>query len=155
MRGEYKLVAAIGEAAREHAGNGAATIHALWKTGGPNTTVCGQVEALNLATMSKGRTVTCSACLAALEIERQRRGRAGRATMQAKHDDTKKLAAEYKKQRDELLEFMQRAPVSSGVCCCGSDMDKHGMYDGHTAVDTWDYAVQQFADKIEKFDKGN
>lgn len=159
MRGEYKLVATIAEAAHENSSQAAqqATIHALWKTGGPNTTVCGQVEALNIATMSKNRIVTCAACLAALEIERQRRGRAGRAAMQEKHNDTKNLAAEYKKQRDDLLEFMKGAQVSSGVCCCGDMMDKHAhpMTSGHNPVDMWDHAVMSWTEQIEKFDKEN
>jgi len=65
------------------------------------------------------------------------------------------LAENYKKQRDELLAFMQGAPVSSGVCCCGDDMNKHAhpMSSGHNPVDMWDHAVMCHAEEIAKFDE--
>jgi hypothetical protein len=63
-------------------------------------------------------------------------------------------AAAYKRQRDNLLAFMQSAPVSSGVCCCGDDMNKHGnpMDCGHNPVDMWDNSVASFVTEFEKFD---
>lgn len=67
----------------------------------------------------------------------------------------KELAAAYKAQRDELLAFMRRAPVSSGVCCCGDDMEKHAspMICGHSPVDQWDDSVYSWAEQIAKFDR--
>lgn len=69
----------------------------------------------------------------------------------------KDLATEYKKQRDELLAFMQGAPVSSGVCCCGDDMKNHSspMVCGHSPVDMWDHSVYSWAEQIKKFDAEN
>lgn len=65
------------------------------------------------------------------------------------------LAQQYKLQRDNLLAFIRKAPVSSGVCCCGEEMQKHDhpMTCGHTPVDTWDHAVLGFCEEIEAFDK--
>lgn len=44
-----------------------------------------------------------------------------------------------------MREFIARAPVSSGVCCCGESMNGHSdpAYCGHTPVDLWDYSVEQ------------
>lgn len=65
----------------------------------------------------------------------------------------KLLASEYKRQRDNLLAFIQHADVSSGVCCCGNSMDKHGMWDGHNPVDMWDHSVLCYTEEFESFDK--
>ena len=64
------------------------------------------------------------------------------------------LAAAYKKQRDDLLAFMENAPVSSGVCCCGDDMTKHPdpMWCGHNPVDMWDHSVVCAIEDARKFD---
>lgn len=52
------------------------------------------------------------------------------------------LAAEQAKSV-EVRDFIARAQVSSGVCCCGDAMDGHAspMVCGHSPVDMWDYAV--------------
>lgn len=42
-----------------------------------------------------------------------------------------------------LIEFVETAPVASGICCCGESMENHSAYTGHTAVDMWDNAVAQ------------
>lgn len=63
------------------------------------------------------------------------------------------LAKEYKRQRDNLMMFMQNAPVQSGVCCCGDDMDKHSSSD-HSAVDQWVWSVECYRKEFHKFDKG-
>jgi hypothetical protein len=52
------------------------------------------------------------------------------------------------RQRDNLLEFIKRAPVSSGVCCCGDSMEKHSSVD-HTPVDMWDHAVLSFVEEMK------
>lgn len=40
----------------------------------------------------------------------------------------------------EFIEFVKNAPVSSGVCCCGGDMN-HSPYEGHEPVDQWDHSL--------------
>lgn len=57
------------------------------------------------------------------------------------------LAAEQAK-NVKLLDFIARAQVSSGVCCCGEPMDGHSspMSCGHSPVDAWDYAVWKLLD---------
>lgn len=61
------------------------------------------------------------------------------------------IATTYKAQRDNLLAFIQNAPVSSGVCCCGDSMEKHYSPD-HSAVDMWDHSVRCYAEEFAKFD---
>lgn len=53
---------------------------------------------------------------------------------------------------DKLVEFIKRAPVESGVCCCGDSMREHPdpMWSGHTPVDMWDHSVQCYVDEHEK-----
>ena len=48
-------------------------------------------------------------------------------------------------QIEMMREFIARAPVSSGVCCCGEAIDGHSspMICGHSPVDLWDYSVEQ------------
>lgn len=48
-------------------------------------------------------------------------------------------------QIEMMREFIARAPVSSGVCCCGEPIDGHSspMSCGHTPVDLWDHSVEQ------------
>ena len=54
------------------------------------------------------------------------------------------LAAEQAKNVG-LRDFIARAQVSSGVCCCGEPMDGHSspMSCGHSPVDMWDHAVEK------------
>ncbi len=48
-------------------------------------------------------------------------------------------------QIEMMREFIARAPVSSGVCCCGESMNGHSnpMSCDHTPVDLWDHSVKQ------------
>lgn len=57
------------------------------------------------------------------------------------------LAAEQAKNVG-LRDFIARAQVSSGVCCCGEPMDGHSspMSCGHSPVDMWDHAVGKLLD---------
>lgn len=50
----------------------------------------------------------------------------------------------------EFLDFIKNAPVSSGTCCCGNDMEKHPdpMSCGHTPVDRWDYSLAKWLEQI-------
>lgn len=36
------------------------------------------------------------------------------------------------------LTALERGKFSTGVCCCGSNVDSHGFYDGHSPVDEGD-----------------
>ena len=70
-----------------------------------------------------------------------------------------KLRAEIEELRRKLAEqqalfvryrdFVENAPVSAGVCCCGDSMDRHNNAD-HSAVDMWDNAINGWADEIAK-----
>lgn len=57
------------------------------------------------------------------------------------------LAAEQAKNVG-LRDFIARAQVSSGVCCCGEPIDGHSspMSCGHSPVDMWDHAVGKLLD---------
>lgn len=65
------------------------------------------------------------------------------------------LAKAYKSQRDELLAFVQGAQVSSGICCCGDDMDRHPspLYCGHNPVDMWEHSLLCYVEQFADFDK--
>ena len=55
---------------------------------------------------------------------------------------------------EKLLDFIQNAPVSSGVCCCGEGMDRHSdpMSCGHSPRDQWDWSVQCLVEQAKKHD---
>ena len=40
---------------------------------------------------------------------------------------------------ERTLEMLEQADCSTGYCCCGSLMDRHGIGDGHGPVDGGDY----------------
>lgn len=46
-------------------------------------------------------------------------------------------------QIEMMRDFIETAPVSTGVCCCGESMEGHSspMSCGHTPVDLWDHSV--------------
>ena len=46
-------------------------------------------------------------------------------------------------QIEMLRDFIETAPVSTGVCCCGESMEGHSssMNCSHTPVDLWDHSV--------------
>lgn len=50
----------------------------------------------------------------------------------------------------EFIEFVKNAPVSSGTCCCGDDMENHAnpMSCGHSPVDEWDYSLSKWLKQI-------
>lgn len=49
-------------------------------------------------------------------------------------------------------DFIESAPVSSGVCCCGSDMTTHesAMDCGHSPVDQWNYSATSKVAEMRK-----
>lgn len=63
-----------------------------------------------------------------------------------------KLCKEVFEALDKLVEFIKRAPVESGVCCCGDAMDQHNdpMWSGHAPVDMWDHNVNSYVEEHEK-----
>jgi len=48
----------------------------------------------------------------------------------------------------KFFEFVEMAPVSSGVCCCGSDTSQANHGD-HMAVDQWDRSVSLWGREID------
>jgi len=48
-----------------------------------------------------------------------------------------------------VRDFLKYAPIESGVCCCGSPVDTHGIGDGHSPVDNLSYAVMDEVRTIE------
>jgi hypothetical protein len=65
-------------------------------------------------------------------------------------EDYQTAAAELRRLHEvnaELLEalrycvgVLEQVDCSTGICCCGSDMQNHGMDDGHSPVDQGQYA---------------
>lgn len=53
---------------------------------------------------------------------------------------------------NKFVEFVRNAPVSSGVCCCGDNMDDHAdPYScGHSPLDQWEYSVSNWIEQISK-----
>lgn len=50
----------------------------------------------------------------------------------------------------EVSKFLDTAPLSSGVCMCGEDIDKHRMTD-HPPTDSGIYNMERLMDKIDEF----
>ena len=48
----------------------------------------------------------------------------------------------------KFFEFVEMAPVSSGVCCCGCDTSQANHGD-HMAVDQWDHSVGLWGREID------
>lgn len=62
-----------------------------------------------------------------------------------------RLEAAVKEWRDRctwLIDFMEHAPVGSGVCCCGEDMENHVSSD-HSPVDQWSWNVHHWSREIK------
>ena len=49
---------------------------------------------------------------------------------------------------EEFFRFLEGAPVASGTCCCGNEMDQHSISDGHSPVDMWDYSLSEWLKKL-------
>lgn len=90
-------------------------VHALWtgKTGeglqwATDTTMCGQVESLDVMNVGKTRVVTCGDCLKALKRERQARSAAGLIRSQERRHAAIQEAADLVDNPDaDLIEMMQ------------------------------------------------
>lgn len=48
------------------------------------------------------------------------------------------------------VSFLETAPVSSGVCCCGAPIEGHADHAlfGHSPKDKWDYAVESMVAEL-------
>lgn len=58
--------------------------------------------------------------------------------------------ADARKLLTDLRDFLQSAPLESGVCCCGSPVEGHGLGDGHSPVDDLQYASAGYVDRINQ-----
>jgi hypothetical protein len=56
------------------------------------------------------------------------------------------FAADLKGVRD----FLNHAPLESGVCCCGCPVEGHGYQDGHSAVDELAYAASSWVERLDQ-----
>jgi len=61
---------------------------------------------------------------------------------QASASELKHEIAGLKDRIAELEEFIQTVPASTGVCCCGDQMDRHSVTSNHAPVDLWEVAVE-------------
>lgn len=64
------------------------------------------------------------------------------AGLQAEIERLKSLLGTY-------AEFVESAPVESGVCCCGGDMAQADHGD-HSAVDQWGYSLSKWREEFDK-----
>lgn len=66
--------------------------------------------------------------------------------MPAKLADAQAEIARLRGALERAVSFVEHAEVSSGVCCCGDDMERHAnpMDCGHSPRDMWDYAAEGF-----------
>lgn len=90
-----------------HDSNG--TVHALWKAGAPDVTMCGQVESLDVRHV-QNRSVNCVACQGALKKVRQQRSREGTARHQQRmreqagmREEVEQATAEYPSAGNDIV----------------------------------------------------
>lgn len=50
----------------------------------------------------------------------------------------------------DVRDFLQHAPLESGVCCCGNPVEGHGFGDGHSPVDDLQYAAANWVERLDK-----
>jgi hypothetical protein len=50
----------------------------------------------------------------------------------------------------EFIDFVNRAPVESGVCWCGEDMTLHSdwYYCDHHPIDQWNHSLMLYMEEI-------
>ena len=48
----------------------------------------------------------------------------------------------------EALNFLNNAPLESGICCCGDPIENHGYGSGHSPVDDVAYHASQVAETL-------
>jgi hypothetical protein len=47
----------------------------------------------------------------------------------------------------DLLRFIRSAPVSSGTCCCGTQMNQHCSSSDHVPIDMWEHSSDLYLKK--------
>lgn len=47
------------------------------------------------------------------------------------------------------LDLIERGSFDEGYCMCGSSMESHTMFDGHSPVDAGDYAAYRVIEEIK------
>jgi hypothetical protein len=67
---------------------------------------------------------------------------------QALIERLEKAVKEWRDRCTNLLDFIEHAPVSSGVCCCGEDMENHVSSD-HSPVDQWSWNIHLWSREIK------
>ncbi len=62
-----------------------------------------------------------------------------------------KMSGEVERLREALevaIDWLRRAPLESGTCCCGSPVDGHGFGDGHSPVDELAYSAGRLEERL-------
>jgi hypothetical protein len=115
LNDDYRRVAVSTELAKENTSQVAprAIVHALWYVNDgrwpTDTTMCGQAESLDVTHLPKERIVSCSACLAKLKKERQRRSAEGTMRHQERRrEEIEAAVIEHASPDAELVDYMQR-----------------------------------------------
>lgn len=52
---------------------------------------------------------------------------------------------------ESMIAMIGNCNITTGYCCCGSPMEAHTMYDGHSPVDQGEYAARQLYERAMKF----
>lgn len=50
----------------------------------------------------------------------------------------------------KFMDFVESAPVDSGICCCGGSMSDHDYHGDHAPVDQWDVSLADFLKELKK-----
>lgn len=50
----------------------------------------------------------------------------------------------------KFMDFVESAPVDSGICCCGGSMSDHDYHGDHAPVDQWDVNVSAWIKEIKE-----
>jgi hypothetical protein len=53
----------------------------------------------------------------------------------------------------KAIDFLQTAPLESGICCCGCPVEGHGFGDGHSPVDELRYHASNLAEELAALSK--
>lgn len=49
----------------------------------------------------------------------------------------------------EFAEWVRKAPVESGVCCCGDVLAAHNQNTGHSFTDQWDRSLSNWLKELD------
>lgn len=51
---------------------------------------------------------------------------------------------------DACIETIARSDTSTGVCCCGDNVEQHGWGSGHSPVDEGDYVAERVIERARQ-----